>query len=346
MKKIFYIHSNILAICCYQTVKEALNQNEKVIIITNRQCQWNFFKDQVVVYDFAELFYGYTKNRVALHNIKAIKDYLKYRRYLCHLNKIVNHIIADEYFVFYLPSMADSMTASFAYNKFCKGYYYVDEGSLAYLPQDMININITNNVKNKIKRILKIDDHCHYEINQTFKGTVSITEEAFQWNRDKEKNVNPISECVEELKVGLPSYDDVIVTGFLSEDIDFIIKGIDFTINNILRKSRNSRIGIKLHPYAITYNRKNATLVLVYIKEKYNNRISIIPKDLSIEALSLVYHPNLYSLFTLSSVVLYGLLFKSSDGYLVRNVKGINSIVQIATVEDFYKTISVVNLGK
>lgn len=345
MNKIFYIHSNILAICCYQTVKNALTQNEKVIIITDRRCEWPFFQDRVIVYNFADIFLGEDLKRVALHNLKAIKDYVRYRRYLCHLNKVVSQVISGEDFFFYMPSMAKNKTAAFAYNKHCKGYYYVDEGSLAYLPQELINQQFSSKMKNAVKRLFKIEDHCHYEIKQYFKGTVSITNEAFQWNKDGEKIVNPIDECILDLKDRIPSFDDVIVTAFLSEDIDSIIKSIDYTVDYVHNKNKSSRIGIKLHPYAITYNRENVSKVYQYIKDSYDNQVVIIPKEVSIEAMSLIYHTRLYSLFQLSSLILYGLLFNSSEGFLIRFKAGNVTIDQISTVDEYYKQISVVNFN-
>lgn len=346
MNHIFYIHSNILAICCYQTVKEALAHNNKVIIITNRNCQWSFFLDKVTVYDFAEIFKGEDKERVALHSIKAIKDYMRYRRYLYHRDTVIKRIVDGNDYIFYLPTMALNMTAAFVYNKHCKGYYYVDEGSLAYLPIESANQQFDSKLRKKLKQLLKIEDHSHYEITSSFIGTISITKEAFSWNMDWVRIVNPKDECILELKTSLSSYDDVIVTTWLVEDIDLIKKSIDYTIEQILRRNRNSRIGIKIHPKAITYNMEKCMYVLQYIREMYCDRVTIISKEVSIEAMSLVYHPRLYSLFSLSSLILYGLLFQSSEGFLIRNVKDTITIVQINTVEEYNKLISKINLGQ
>ncbi|MBO7415534.1 MAG: hypothetical protein J6U22_03060 [Bacteroidaceae bacterium] len=343
MNRIFYIHSNILAICCYQTVKEAIEQKDNVYVILNRNCVWPFFTDKVKLFDFAKIFDGEDKQRVALHSLKAIKDYIRYRRYINHLEKVVNRIVAEEDFIFYMPSMALDMTLAFAYNKNCKGYYYVDEGSLAYLPQNIINAEFSKNIKNLVKRLLRIEDHCHYEIKPTFKGTISITTDAFLWNKEYEKIVNPVDECVSVLKSRLPVFDDVIVTARLIEDVDTITKSLDFAVERILSNKPNSRIGIKLHPNAVTYNKEKASEVVEFINKKYGDNIAIISPEVSIEAISLICHSNLYSLFVLSSLILYGLLFGCSDGYLISNEKGATRIEQIKTVEDYYKKINKVN---
>lgn len=347
MNHIFYIHSNILAICCYQIVQEVLAKKDKVIIITNRNCPWPFFQSLVTVYDFAEIFHGEDRQRIALHNLRAIKDYIRYRKYRRHLNIIINRIIAGEDFILYLPSMALDMPMSFAYNKNCKGYYYVDEGSLAYLPQDLINQQFAKSFKNDIKRLLNIEDHCHYEILPTFKGTISITKDAFQWNDKWDKIVNSLDDCIIELKKDLPVFDDVIVTAKLVGDIGIIKKSIDFTVANIVKNRPNSKIGIKLHPNAITYNKDKTEELINYIKDRYNDKITIISKDVPIEIMSLVYHPNLYSLLVVSSLILYGLLFRSSDGYLIKhNDMDSFTRVKISTTDEYYSLISKVNLGK
>ena len=351
MNRIFYIHSNILSICSYQTVKEALAKNEKIIIITNRNCKWPFFSDRVKVYDFAEIFHGVDKQRATLHNLKAIREYIKYRRYLYRIDMVVRRIVAGEDFVFYMPSMALDMTAAFATNKHCRGHYYIDEGSIAYLPpearspqeyyfpEEIRPYGFVALAKNVIKRLLRIEDHCHYEIyDPLFKGTVSITDKAFQWNINKERIINPKEDCVLELRESVTAFDDVIVTGDLRENINIIKKGIDDTIIYIMGGKEDSRIGIKFHPNAVTYNREQTMSIIEYIREKYDGRVSIIPREVSIEVMSLVYHPRLFSLFSLSSLLLYGLLFDSSKGYYINNDKDF-SMVQISTVEEYYNIV-------
>lgn len=324
-------------------MKEAIDQKDNVIIVTDRNCEWPFFKDNVSIYDFTQIFGSDYKKRVSLNGINAFRDYLKYRSYISHLKKVVTSIVKNEDFIFYMPSMAKDITAAFAYNKHCKGYYYVDEGSLAYMSQDLINQRFTSNFKNSLRRLLKIEDHFHYEVLSTFKGTISITKEAFSWNKKYLKIINPINEYVNETRNNLPSLNSVIVTGLFSEDINIIIAGIVYTVDNILSKGCDSRIGIKLHPYAITNNRDKTLKILQYIKDKYKEQIIVIPNEISIEAMSLVYHPRLYSLFTLSSIILYGLLLKSSDGYLIDYENETFSIVGINSVEEFYRINSIVN---
>lgn len=336
-----------MAICCYQTVKDALAQSDKVIIITDRSCGWHFFQGKVIVYDFASLFDNEYNKRVSFHGLGFFWDYYKYRRYCHHLNKVVKTIVNEEDFIFYMPSMAKDVTVTFVYNKYCRGYYYVDEGTLAYRNQELLSQMIPTNFTNSIRKLLKIEDHYHYEILPSFKGTVSITKEAFKWNKNNTRIVNPIKECVLELKTNMPSFDDVIVTSYFSEDINIINKGIDYTIKFILNSNPDSRIGIKFHPFAITNNNKKTSMVMQCIRNKYNERISIIPNEVSIEAMSLVYHPRLFTLFALSSIILYGLLLKSSDGYLVYNEEDNVSIKQVDSVEEYFKLIGVAhNKGK
>lgn len=346
MNRIIYIHSNILTMCCFKTVKESLDRNEKVIIITNRGYKWPFFNGSVSVYDFADIFQGEDKDRVALHSLRALKDYFRYRRYRTHLNRVVKKIIAGEDYTFYMPSMALDMTYIFAHNRHCKCYYYVDEGSLSYAPRETLEKYIPNKRKNEIKSLLGIKDHYHYETSSKFKGTISITKEAFEWNTYKEKIINTIEEYVSEVRQSIPILDDVIITAYLNEEFTVITRSLDFTIENIFSKNPNSRIGIKIHPHAVNYNKEKTLRVQNYLEEKYAGKLTQIPVAVSIEVMSIIYHPRLYSLFSLSSIILYGLLYHSSDTKLIDYEEGTVTIRDITSVEEYNRLVKIVNFRK
>lgn len=336
MNRIFYIHSNILKICCYQTVKESIERGENVTIITTRGSSWDFFKDKVEVWDFTKIFGDEDKQRMALHSIRGTKDYLRHRRFLSHLKKVISEIVNNEDFILYLPSMAMVQTAFFAHNKYCKGYYYVDEGRLAYTHDDDLRQYVPNTSRNRIKKLFGIEDYYHYEITSSFKGTVSITNDSFAWNEDKEKIVNPIGGFIEEVKNDIPYFDDVILTSYLSQELEVILNSIDFTIDNILKIKPESKIGVKLHPQAIYYNKDAAMRVMDHINDKYPGIVTLIPVNVSIEVMSVVYNPVLYALLQLSSVIMYALLFKSSDTKLVEENNGTITIRNVATMEEYY----------
>ena len=340
MNRIFFIHSNILTICCYQTVKESLERKEKVIIITNRGYTWPFFEGRVMVYDFTAIFKGEDKNREALHSVKAWKDYKRYKNYRTHLNKVIDEIVAKEAFIFYLPSMALDMTASFAHNKYCKGYYYVDEGSLSYVSENDLKRYIPNRFKNAIKSLIGIKDHYHYEMSSKFKGTISITNDAFKWNVNKEKIVNSANGFIEVAKQDIPCFDKVILTEYLKQEFDIIVKSINYSIEKIWQENPNFKIGIKIHPQAITYNKEKTIALQQYISNKYAGKITLIPSNVSIEVMSLVYHPTIYSLFEVSSILLYALLFKSSKTKLIAYNNDSVNILDIKTVEEFNKFLN------
>ena len=344
MKKLFYIHSNIVAICCYQTVKHALASNDEVIIITDRSYIWTHFIEKVRIYDFGEIFKGEDRRRVSLMGPKVFNGYFRYQHYLCHLNKVVKRIVSGNDFILYLPTMALETTAALAYNKHCKGYYYVEEGSLSNNPNIKINNGSSSKLKDKIKRLLRIEDHFPFEINSPFKGTISITEKAFPWNTNSIRIINSMDEFASEINYSLPFCDAVIVTAWLVEDIHLIIKSIDYCLKEIFSKNQESRIGIKFHPKACYYNSAKTSKVLQFIRDNYNQRVTIIPNEVSIEVMSYVFHPRLYSLFALSSLILYGILLKSSEGYLIDyDESGAVSIVPIMTMEDFFRIGDVIN---
>ena len=339
MNRIFYIHSNIVTICCYQTVKECLARKEKVIIITNRGCTWPFFKDKVTIFDFAKMFQGEDQRKVALHSLKAMKDYMNFRRYLSHHNNVVKSIVANEDFYYYMPSMSMVTSVKFVNNKYCKGYYYVDEGYLAYTPAEKLKKYIPNKKKNIIKKLFGIEDHYHLEILSNFKGTVSISQDAFEWNVNGERIVNSVNDYIAEIKEDIPYYSDVILTEYLTQDYEIIIKCIDNVVEMILQDNPKSKIGLKIHPHAITYNREKTISVQTYIKEKYAGIITLIPVDISIEVMSIVYHPRLYSLLELSSIILYAILFNSSKTRLIEYKNNETNIKEISSIDDYNANI-------
>lgn len=337
MNRIFFIHSNILVICCYQTVKACIARNEKVTIITNRGCSWPFFEGNVKVYDFTEIFQGEDKRNVALHSLNALKDYKRYRAFLSHLDNVINEIVGQQEFIFYLPSMDLVMASSFVYNKYCRGYYYVDEGYLAYIPVETLQRFVPNRTRNFFKSFLRLENHYHLEKTPKFKGTISITEEAFVWNTSGERIVNSVNDYIEEVKDKIPVFDDVILTEYLTQDFEIIKKSIDYVVEVILINNPDSKIGIKIHPHAIVYNEEQTKKVINYLEGKYAKVITIIPVNVSIEVMSIVHHPNLYSLLELSSIILYAIIFKSSITKLIDYKDNAAIVKDIETVEDYHE---------
>ena len=85
---------------------------------------------------------------------------------------------------------------------------------------------------------------------------------------------------------------------------------------------------------------KTVGAVIEYLKDEYCEKVVLIPDDVTIEVLSLVNHPRLYSLLEVSSILMYALLFNTSKANLIYNVDDSITIKQIESFEEYNKIFS------
>ena len=264
MKYIFFTHSNITSIVINETIESLLKKSEKVIVITRRGMHWPVINNETVI-DLS------AKTLSSLMSFKAVK-------HIITLSKCVNDIINKEDFILYLPTSYDEVYYSFQKSKYCKEYYYIEEGVLAYKSLDYIRED-KNISKRLIKRLLGFCPD-HYCFDQRFKGTLSITEKAFKWNQNV-KIVNNYDTYFKRACNHQKSYSQIVVFSCLNGGLSFYKSTIDIIIQN--NGGSLSNIAFKFHPrssfvepqmkneitnYILSFSREAVFLESGYVLEK------------------------------------------------------------------------------
>ena len=64
MKHIFYLHSNICVIAAYDTIERCVNEGNRVVVISNRNTAFSFFRGKIEFHDIQPITdkYGFMEN--------------------------------------------------------------------------------------------------------------------------------------------------------------------------------------------------------------------------------------------------------------------------------------------
>lgn len=246
MKHIFFTHSNITSIVINETIESLLNNGENVIVITRRGTDWPIISNETVI-DFSKMIIS------SLCSSAVIK-------HIITLSTCVDSIINKEDFLLYLPTSYDEVYYFFQKSKFCKGYYYIEEGVLAYK-----SLNFVREDKNLFKRGIK---HLlgyypdHYFFDDRFIGTISISEKAFQWNQRK-RIVNNSETYFKRACNNQRSYSKIVVFGYLSGDVSFYKSAVETIIQN--NGGDITNIAIKFHPRSNFVEPQKKNEIIQYI---------------------------------------------------------------------------------
>jgi hypothetical protein len=300
MKYIFITHSNITSIVINETVESLLNNSEKVIIITRRGVSWPIINNETII-DFSN------KTISSLLSLKAIK-------HIFTLSKCVDSIINKEDFILYLPTSYDEVYYSFQKSKFCKGYYYIEEGVLAYKGLKFIRED-KNLIKRGIKHLLGLYPDFYY-FDKRLKGTLSISDKSFKWNQGAKIVNNPYS-YFKRVCDDQRSYSHIIVFSYLDEHVSFYKSIIDAIFQN--NGGSLTNIAFKFHP--------RSSYVEPQMKNEITNYIlSLFPQAAFLESDYVLEKEILSKVIIIcvqvaSSVLFYSLL-NGNRCYLYKQSKG------------------------
>ena len=348
MKHVFIQHSNITIISSFNTVKEALDRGDEVIIIMSRKIPYEFFEGRVKVYDFFELFKedrdkakgydGFTIGRFI--------DYIgNFKRYIEHMKETVDTIVENEDFLLYTANNNQPVSEVFLDHKKCVGYYYIEEGTMSYTPWPQL-YKITCSKRRKGRRFLYslfgIKMYYHLEITKKFLGTIGISKEAFDWEewKDEKHIITDLTSYKEVIKTKILPYDIIIVTSMSGSDAQTIIKGIDVIFEHIAKKYPEKKVAIKMHPHDFSFEREKVCEVYNYIEKQYKSYSATgLDVNYSLEAAIFLNHPVIYSVYIPSSVSVYSIIFSGNTYLLVQ--KGEDSFVKEYTsyhkmIADYY----------
>lgn len=331
MKHVFIQHSNITIISTFDTVKQALDKGEEVIIIMCRQIPYEYFLDKVKVYDFIEMFKedrekakGYDGFTIG----KFLNYIWKYKRYLSHMKEVIDSIVGNEDFILYTANNHQPASGLFLDHKCCIGYYYTEDGTMNYTPMEVLQKETCGPREKKRKflySLFGVKSHFHLELTDKFLGTIGVCPESSGWKewKDKRHIVTDLTSYKEAAKDKTAPYDIIIVTSMSGSDAQELEKGLEVVFKHISDNYPNKTVAVKMHPHDFSFDPDKVQKVYSYIEDNY---IDYSAKGLgvgySLEAAIFLYHPIIYSVYIPSSVSIYSIIFTGST-YLL-NQEGEN----------------------
>lgn len=337
MNHIFYLHSNTCVISSYDVISQLLSRNERVIIVSERNTKFPFFEGQVALYDMQETIDKYRNNT---HNVFLLA--INYKTSLMpHCEEVAKSIIDEQDFIFYTPSYNMYSVKPFLNSQYCKGYYFIEEGFMAYLSEETLRKHFRNRRYKQFHFLMDFigaGESYDYHVTNGFKGCYGLTDYSFPWCTTN-KVVTSFDGYFTNLKVDNAGFNFLITTDWLKDASDILLEAFNETIKEIIDNYSPSKIAIKFHPTAFINEKDKIELILDAIRNNFKSiDFVILPASFSIEALMYHNHVKLYCIFGLSSLQLYALMLKSipfmvtkEDKVEIKEIKNIPEFVYLAT---------------
>ncbi len=336
MKHIFYLHSNICVIAVFHAVSQLIDKGEKVVIVSERNTRFPDLSDQLLFYDIEPIIDKYRRNT----NSK-LKQLINYRFELIpRYNSFAKDVINNEDFILYIPSYSMYTILPFLRNVHCRGYYFIEEGTMSYMSQESLRRRYLKRRYLNGRMFLDLigaGETPDYKITRKFKGCICISEEAFPWCREN-KILTNVDCYFSILSDGDEDIDSLIITNYLREDKQLIINAFKLIIDTLCANNRNAKIGIKFHPTAYAYEAQKIKDILSAIRDDYKFLdFTLLPSSYSVEGLMYKRHINVYSVFGMSSLLLYSLMLKSrsfqltykNDEIMLNEIPGIQDYLAV-----------------
>ena len=320
MKHIFYIHSNICTISVFDTIQELVKKNEKVIIVSLLNTNFPLVNKRIEFYSLDTIIEKYRKD-----SNNVISKFLNYKyEYLPPFSEAAKSVIAEENFYIYIPTYNLFYIRPYLNSKYCKGYYYIEEGFMSYASINALKWRYFKRQILKGHIFLKlfgIGEKFEYTLNNKFKGCISLSEHAFPWYSGN-KIINGVSNYMSYIIEEPENFDYMIVTDWMEKDLNVIEKGFDYVLQQIASEKPDPHIGIKMHPTAYSYQKEKINKLIEYINRFYPKlRIKYLPSPYCVEFNLFYKETNIYSIFGMSSLLLYACVF-GSKSYVIQYNEG------------------------
>lgn len=307
MKHIFYLHSNICVIAAYDSIVQLVEKGEPVVVVSERKTRFPLYDDIILTYDIEEIIDRYRKN-----TSNFLSTFINYRFNLYpRYKEFAKKVIDEEDFLLYIPSYCMYTIMPFLDSRHCRGYYFIEEGTMSFLSGDALRKRYLSRRYRGGRFLLDLTgmkEMPDYNVTDKFMGCIALSEKSFPWCAEK-RIVTGMAGYYSNMKQEVADIDYLIITDYLRDDKDIIKEGFKMVIDGILEKETNAKIGIKFHPTACMYEEKKIEIIMAEMYSAYP-QVSFVqlPSTYSVEAL--MYHRkiHLYSVFNISSLLLYGLM--------------------------------------
>jgi len=321
MLNIFWIHSHITFLISREIIISRLGKGENIIIFLSRGYQLPILFEknniQIVICPW------YRENSRKGHNILVKSNILETRKNVKECKGILDSYINDKPFILFAPTSWEYTVALLIKHRYCKGYYYIEEGTLSYMEDG--NVMRRNFL---IKQISKYIYNLPYlgMLGQlsNFIGTYAISEEAFPWNKKREKHlisfVHEKQYYTEYLNI-----KKIIIFDHLNMLDEDLIKFIN-KLCNFLKNNNILEFAYKFHP--VTKSQQNKETIIRNALNKFS--VTELPSDFIIELFLINRQISMYSINSLSSLSIYAKKFGSKSFLIKQNLTEENVISLIS----------------
>ena len=300
MKHVFFIHSNIAAICAYDTIKSVLSEGGDVVVLLTRNTKWQFDVPGVSIIDISKLmklFY------IRVPRIRNIRDFLIVNVFKRRILQYFNRLFDNNEYIAYIPQYHIAFISFLCDNKLCSGYYYMEEGTLSYLELERIKKTMSYSLKYRIISILTgVPYHFAYYINHKMKGTIALNANAFPWYKGH-KIVNQFHPSIVD-KEYYSVNQRVVVLPPLTFGIDELIFIVE-ELTKVLHAESPAPISVKFHPRTGLEEKDNMAKFLPVVEKHH---LKILPDNYIIEYNLIEGGSDLYSVQVKSSLLIYAVL--------------------------------------
>ena len=316
MTHIFIIHSNVTALIVNAYIEKILSRAEECLILCTRNYVWPFKYEGVKIEDISELETIMQTSKMSATNVfSRIYNRITVDLYLFSKAK---KIVDDSEFYLYTPHLDIILSRHLISLLTCKGHFFIEEGDLSYGELDVVNsifkIPFTRRL---LYMLLGIRAFPILGNKGFFKGTLSISEKAFPWNRTNKIIVNIKDLCLEIS----PIVNNVIILGHLNEDICLINSCIE-TIVEYTQRNLKGTIGLKFHPASYFINEDKVQM----ITERWSAYIQILPQSYIVEYLLLNNKSSLFHVLYPSSLCRYAKYWGAHAFIINKDLEIVNNL--------------------
>ena len=313
MNHLFYLHSNITCLSSYEMIFNLQKRGEEVTIILSRNLKWPFSLKVNRIVNISRMnFFLHTK----VDKIRSLRSYILALYCKKRMKNYINSIVGEDDYIAYIPNYKSMIISNLCERKQCKGYYYIEEGTLSYFSIDYAKkVMHYSNFFKLLSVVLMVNYDFALKQTKKFKGTISINESAFPWN-NKQKIITSLDavnlNCVQIIEKKM----DIIILPSLIHPTEVYMEIID---RLLLRIENRNLVALKFHPKSSNRENQKFAELIHYLDYK---GIQILPDYFIVEFNLKQYKSNIYSIIEKSSLLLYSLLL-GGKSYWVKCEGGI-----------------------
>lgn len=258
MLHIFWIHSHITFLVAKEIIANIGNNQEVIIFLSRRYELPDIFDLKENVEIISSPWFRDKSNA----NILIKSDILKTRSNVKLCVNFFNEYINNRAFILYAPTSWEYAVALMMKHEKCIGYYYIEEGVLAYLK----NGNKERASKFReflIKYIYNLPYLGMYGVLNNFRGSFAVSKKAFLWHT-KERNIVDIKNRSSTYYQEYLQYKTILIFDHLPFSIDELNEYL-VMLKEVLNCNNINKFLFKFHP--ATKGSLNEQIVRTFMKD-------------------------------------------------------------------------------